>query len=216
MKKFLSLVAVLAFAFAVSRCDFSEDEDVIEDDDSWEEYDYTDPGDDTGTDPVGPCEVGDQSGWFWVKVLDDLSNPSLTDGKCQSGNPGADIDCVGIDRGGVIVAWADSVYYTPWGQATCDNDKDDPEQVTGPQDGVAGDGQFVGYFSLNGGEISVDFENGEEILCGDVLYIVEMDSGVEGSREQFLVELGQSDNGPWAEFATAAWGTVELEVDWDW
>jgi len=213
MKKWLSLLAVLSLSFVVGRCDFSEDDEDVVDEDWTEETDTAVPDDSTG--PVA-CTAGEQSGWFWVKVLDDLTNPSLDASDCQAGNPGADIDCIGIDRGGDYVAWANSVYFNPWADAVCDNDKADPEEVTGAQDGQAGNGTYVGYFSLNGGDITVDFDNGEELLCGDIVYIVEMDSGIQGSQEKFSVELGQTDEGPWAPYAADAIGIFELEVDWEW
>lgn len=213
MKKWLSLFAVLGLAMFVGRCDFSEDDEDVIEDDTYVEDDSTTP-DDT-TDPTGPCTTGDESGWYWVKIIDDLTNPSLSADDCQAGNPGADIDCIGIDRDGEYVAWANSVYFNPWADAVCDNDKDDPNEVIGAQDGQAGNGTYSGYFSLNGGDITVDFDNGEQLLCGDTIYIVEMDSGIQGSQEKYSVELGQGDTGPWSEYATDAIGIFELEVAWD-
>lgn len=187
----------------------------------------------------GPCISGESAELFYVRIADDPGNATLT-GDCGAGNPGADIDVI------VLVRPDGTEYYTatveedadPAGGVCDTNDKDDISTVLGQPDACAkdlgcgcgddgypenydcdcagGDFKWVGYYSLNGGAIIVSFEEGAELLCGDVVTVYEMyNSEMAGSEEAFSVSYGD-ENFNWIEEGGYAAGNADVDVTWDW
>ena len=205
MKKLLSIFGILILSTAFLACDFgSDDEDSTTEggDDTYTEGDeYTE--DDTYTD-------GYENDWELVMIIDAEENTS--GGVCNAGNPGADIDAVEVYRDGMLNATAISVealeqtFQTP-----CpNNDKDDPDEMLGQQDGVAEDGVYEGYFSLDGRSayllMSDIMENGDSI----VIYEMRDATNPEATIEDYQVYLGYyTDDGEmaWTNEAVSDWAT---------
>ena len=233
MKRWLAMFAALSLMFTFAGCDFSDDESDTYTDDGWVDNDWYE-NDTTENDTlVGECTAGQSAGYMYVKVEDSLSNPSLAlDSGCNGNNPGADIDSVciwrspddpmneWIDGQNAAMYCASTVAYEPWADAVCGNDKDDSSEVLGTPDGVAADGVFQGYFSLNGGAIIVgfNFAAGDEILCGDMIHVVEMYNPDNPNKtiEDYKVSLGASQDGPWSIESDYATGEVIVDVAWMW
>ncbi len=133
MKKLLSLFAVLALGIAPLACDFGEDDgDAIEEYDIAEGDEYTPPDEDVVLE--GECTEGQSAGLFYVRILDNEDNATLTD--CNT-NPGADVD-------GVVLVRPDGTeYYAATVEEDTDvvggvcpqNDKSDINTVLGEPDG---------------------------------------------------------------------------------
>ncbi len=219
MKKWLAMMAVLAMAFAFVRCDFGEEDDATE---ATEDVAET-PKDTGGNTPTGDCKVGESADYAYVMIEDSSDNPTLVD--CNT-NPGADIDSICIYRADSNEGCASEVAYTPVNPVPCEqNDKDDPEQVLGAPDGIAGNGEFKGYFSLNGGWIIVGFDAGLEILCGDVIEVIEMhnEEDPDATVEQYRTSLGEGSDClgegldcRWSLESDWAVGHDEIDVTWVW
>jgi hypothetical protein len=193
MKKLVSLLSVLVMGVAFSGCDFGSDDN---------------GGDDTiaGQDTVGGEDTAQdvlvaEEGYTYVRIIDDLAN--VVDVGCQAGNPGADIDAIELMRGGqdaasVVATAGDIVDVSdvPEANATAcaANDKDDPSEVLGVADGVAGDGTFTGYFSLNGRTLDVQLWDATdapvEMTVGDFLHVVEMHNNTPESAENYTIMVG--------------------------
>ncbi len=235
MKKLLSLFAVLALGIAPLACDFGEDDgDAIEEYDIAEGDEYTPPDEDVVLE--GECTEGQSAGLFYVRILDNEDNATLTD--CNT-NPGADVD-------GVVLVRPDGTeYYAATVEEDTDvvggvcpqNDKSDINTVLGEPDGCvkelgcgcgdfgypmnpdcecSPDGNYVGYYSLNGGAIIVSFEEGAEILCGDQIVVYEMwNPDVAGSEEAYQVAYGD-ENGNWIDQVDFATGVGTVDVIWEW
>ncbi len=220
MKKWLGLMAALALGFSFVGCDFSDEEDG----DVYEEKDTTvepDTGVEEDVQRTGACTAGESAGFFWIMIDDDPDGTAMDadDPNCKAGNPGADIDAVCLWRDDDMLACAATVEYAPLASPVCGkNDKADPTQVLDEPDGVAGDGVFKGYFSLNGGSIVVDFENNEEILCGDTIHVVEMynPSSPTATIEDYKVSIGVSADGPWNIESSWVTGEALIDVAWEW
>jgi len=225
MKKLLAVVAVLSLGFAYSGCDFGGDGD----EDATPELTATDEGgepdlvEDVGK--TGDCVAGESAGYKFVMVQDVLENPTLE--TCGGGNPGADIDSICVYRDDASIGCAADVVFFDWAEATCDNDKDVPEEVLDIPDGVACSGDFTGYFSLNGGHIIVSFAPTVELLCGDVAHIIEMRNcdNPEETTESYTVSYGAGDDCleegggstcTWSEESDSALGEAEIDVNWVW
>jgi hypothetical protein len=169
--------------------------------------------------------VGESAGYKYVMVADSLDNPTL-DAECGAGNPGADIDSVCVYRDDAVVGCAKDVTFVPWADATCNNDKDDPTMVLGVPDGVACEGKFENYFSLNGGSIIVSFDAGVELLCGDEVRVTEMPNckNPEDTLEYMTVSYGAgtdcmeeaSTDCQWSIEADWAYGDDFVDVSWEW
>jgi hypothetical protein len=180
------------------------------------------PQQDTG--PV-LCAAGESAGYKFVMVKDSLDNPTL-DAECGAGNPGADIDSVCVYRDDAVVGCAKDVTFIPWADATCQNDKNDPTMVLGVPDGVACEGKFENYFSLNGGTIIVNFDGGVELLCGDEVRVTEMPNckNPEDTLEYMTVSYGAgtdcmeeaSTDCQWSIEADWAYGDDFVDVSWEW
>ncbi|MFH1532262.1 MAG: hypothetical protein ABIK09_16170 [Pseudomonadota bacterium] len=190
MKKFLSIFAVMILGSAFMACDFgsSDDDTTTPDDDTYTEGDeYTE--DDSGG-------GGYENVWDIVYIKDSPDN--VYQKGCFAGNPGADIDAVEFYRDGDIVGWAESVELldnaawdaTDWPCPNEDNDKDDPDEMLGTEDGQADDGVYEGYFSLNGRAayllMSDVMENGDELVIYEMW---SQDTG-DVSKETYQVYLG--------------------------
>lgn len=119
MRKWLTMMAVVAMAFAFVRCDFGEDEEAC--DPECDAGFVCDAGEcvaeetpdlcadvecadgekcqaatgDCVADKTGPCTKGESNGYKWVRIDDHADNATLTD--CKP-NPGADIDAVCVYR----------------------------------------------------------------------------------------------------------------------
>ena len=221
MKKWLSLMAAMALGLSFVGCDFSDDED----EDVYEEKDQTGEPDPDVTESdftrTGTCTAGESAGYFWVMIDDDPDGTAFDpeDKNCKAGNPGADIDAICLWRGDDKLACAATVEYAPLGDLVCEkNDKDDPNEVLGDPDGVAADGVFTGYFSLNGGSIVVNFDNDEEILCGDTLHVVEMfnPDNPDSTIEEYKVSIGVAAEGPWNIESSWVTGEALIDVAWEW
>lgn len=234
MKKLLAILAVFALGTGVLACDFGEDEDTTE------EVDIVAGDDDfVEEDLVGQiCTVGDSAGLVFVRIGDDPDNATLTD--CNT-NPGADIDAIVIQRPDGEEIFADGVTedMDVAGDVCPENHKSDIMAVIGQPDAcvkelgcgcgangysdnpdcdcAGGDEEYLGYYSLNGGAIVVDFAGGAELLCGDVLYIYEMhDPEVTGSEETYTVHYGNADKN-WVDTAPDVdWATGQAAVDVEW
>jgi len=155
-------------------------------------------------------------------IEDSADNPTLLD--CNV-NPGADIDSVCIYRQDGLVGCATDVAYTPPAPIPCDeNYADDPEDVLGYPDAIAGPDDYMGYFSLNGGWIILAFDAGVEILCGDVLYIVEMHNAEDpdATVEQYKTSIGTGSDCfggtdcMWSLESDWAVGEDEIDISWVW
>lgn len=171
----------------------------------------------------GTCTPGQSADYMFVMIEDAADNPTLVD--CNT-NPGADIDSICIYREDESQGCATLVAYTPADPVPCDeNHKDDPEQVLGAPDGIAGPDDFEGYFSLNGGWVIVGFEAGLELLCGDVLEVIEMHNAEDpgATVEQYRTSLGEGTDClgdgldcRWSLQSDWAVGHDEIDVTWDW
>jgi hypothetical protein len=240
MKKLLTLFAAFAMAFSVAACDFGDDDNNDEDTTAPEtdlvETDTTDVADE---DVSGPCEAGESANLFFVRIMDDPANATLS-GDCGAGNPGADIDGIVLVRPDGTEYYAASVSAdedVPGG--VCDqNDKDDMNTVLGAPDGCVkdlgcgcgeygyegnpdcdcegGDSKWLGYYSLNGGAIIVDFDESAEILCGDSIVVYEMyNPDLAGSVETYSVAYGTGE-GNWLDAVDIAIGVGSVDVTWEW
>lgn len=231
MRKVLALAAVLALGLCCGGCGFGggddEGDDVALDLGAPDEGEGPDLGAaDVSVDKTGQaCEAGESAGYKFVRVQDVLNNPTLE--TCGGGNPGADIDSICVYRDEAGIGCAAEVVFFPWAEATCDNDKDVPEEVLDTPDGVACEGDFQGYFSLNGGEIIVSFAATVELLCGDVVHVVEMRNcnTPEETTESYTVSYGAGDDclaeggGTtclWNGESDSALGEALIDVDWIW
>jgi len=218
MKKLLALSAALVLGLFVAACDFGDGDDATSEptEEVGEEPDETEPPPED-VQVSGPCQIGESAGYTKVRIEDSPDNATLDPDNCGAGNPGADIDAVCIygndesEKG-----CATTVEEEPWADATCENDKADPNEVLGAPDGVAQDGTFVGYFSLNGGAVIVGFGDGIEMLCGDTVHVWEMyNPDVAGTVEDYKITLGTSD-GLWNIESDFATGENDIEVTWEW
>lgn len=222
MKKWLTLVAAFAMAVSFIGCDFSDSEDDVYEDDTLVENDtFVEEDNFTNYDELsGYCTAGQSAGYFYVLIEDDLNGTASdpTNSNCTAGNPGADIDAICLWRDDSLVACGATVEYLPWSDATCNNDKDDPNTVLGEPDGVAADGVFQGYFSLNGGSIIVGLDDSAEILCGDQIQIVEMynPDSATATIEDYKMSLGASSEGPWTIESDYVTGEALIDVSWEW
>ncbi|MBM4356312.1 MAG: hypothetical protein FJ109_21395 [Deltaproteobacteria bacterium] len=226
MKKLLAVSAALVLGMFVAACDFGEPEEdgtVTPNEETTPEPDETEPPPEDVLE--GTCTVGQSAGYTKVRIEDSLENPSLEEGNCQAGNPGADIDAVciyGPDAGepgpddDVLKGCGATVEEEPWADKVCDNDKDDPNEVLGPPNGIAKNGTFTGYFSLNGGAVIIGFDAGVEALCGDSVHVWEMyNPDVAGTVEDYKITLG-TDGGLWNIESEWATGENDIEVSWEW
>lgn len=211
MKIFLSIFSIMVLGTAFLACDFgSDDEDSsgTPEDDAYYSYDDTYYEDDTGG-------GGLENDWELVMIVDAEENTS--GGECNDGNPGADIDAVELFRDGTVYGWVQSVealeevFVTP-----CDvNDKDDPEEMLGQEDGVASAEEgFSGYFSLNGRTAYLLMSDLME--DGDSLVIYEMynELNPDATIETYQVYLGYyTDDGDMAftNEAFSDWNTGRVE-----
>ncbi len=196
---------------------------------------------DEGEDIVlpGECTEGQSAGLFYVRIADDLDNVTLT-GDCGAGNPGADIDAIVLVRPDGTEFYAATVEtdMDVAGAVCATNDKDDVNTVLGQPDGCAkdlgcgcgengyptnpdcdcagGDNKWVGYYSLNGGDIIVSFDENAELLCGDSVAVYEMyNPDVAGSEEAYQVAYGD-ENGNFIGQTDFATGTGVIDVLWEW
>jgi hypothetical protein len=237
MKKLFAILAVFALGTGVLACDFGEEDDAttMEEDTFVPENDTSTPDEDVAL--VGDCTDGQSAGLFYVRIADDADNATLT--TCGNGNPGVDID-------GIVLVRPDGTeYYAATVEEDADvvggvcekNDKDDINTVLGQPDGCVkelgcgcGDfgypnnpdcecsdsGNYVGYYSLNGGAIIVSFDEGAEILCGDQIVVYEMwNPDVAGSEEAYQVAYGD-ENGNWIDQVDFATGVGTVDVIWEW
>jgi len=215
MKKFLSIFAVLILGTAFLACDFGSDDGdtTAGEDDTYTAGDFV-AEDDTYT-------AGLEEDWELVMIIDAEENTADT---CNAGNPGADIDAVEIYRDGTLYGWVNSVEAVSQAFVTpCDdNDKDDPEEMVGPSDGVANsDDGFSGYFSLNGYDVvllmSELMENGDEL----VVYEMYNADNPAATIEDYQIFLGYyTDTGDMAftQDAITDWNTglVTVTIDGLW
>ncbi len=225
MRKVLVFLLGLGLAVTVQGCGFFDFGDTDDDNDQVEgEIDVPEQPEEVAEEiKEGTCTPGQSAGYTFVMVEDAADNPTLVD--CNT-NPGADLDSICIYRADELVGCAAEVAYTPVDPVPCEqNDKDDPEQVLGPPDGIAGNGEFSGYFSLNGGFVIVGFEAGLEMLCGDVIEVVEMHNAEDpdATVEQYRTSmgsgtdcLGAGTDCLWALTSDWAVGHDEIDVTWDW
>ena len=215
MKKFLSILSVLVLGLAFAACDFGSEDDT----DAVEEYDsYVDP-DEAGEDDTF---VGYENDWELVMIIDAEENTS--GGECNAGNPGADIDAVEFFRDGVKEGWVHSVEAVEENFATpCDeNDKDDPDEMVGPEDGVANsDDGFSGYFSLNGRKVTLlmssIMENGDDLVIYEMYNADNPDATIE-DYQVFLGYLAEDGEPAWTDDAVSDWATgqVDMVIDGLW
>jgi len=200
------------------NCDLREDD--LEEDDFEEEDAALDSveAEEPVRPPEGECETGQSAPYSFAWIGDDPDSETLK--PCSTaGNPGADIDAVCLRApDDTLKACAASVEYDDTNSAGCQNDQADPTQVPGPPDGVAADGVCEGYFSLNGGAIVVSLDNNEEILCGDIIQVVEMYNPAipTSTIEDYKVWIGFSADGPWDSEFEWATGETDFEVSWTW
>ena len=225
MKKWLALMIVLAFS--VAACDFGGDDtdEEITPFETTDDFEVDPDPDATVTEveegelPPQQCETGESAGYTKVRILDDPENATLVD--CNT-NPGADIDsiCVfgpdGTEKGCAATVLVEEI------APVCDeNHKDDPNEVIGIPNGTAQDGKFEGYYSLNGGAIVVTFDGGAEMLCGDIVHVVEMyNPDLAGSTENYSVFYG-TDADLWGDPAyiiqsDETTGEADIDVLWFW
>ena len=155
--------------------------------------------------------------WELVMIIDAEENTS--GGKCNAGNPGADIDAVEIWRDGELFGWVSSVeaieefFSTP-----CDeNDKDDPEEMLGPADGHCGDGIFSGYFALNGRIayllMSEIMENGDELVVYEMFNAENPDATIE-TYQVYLGFYNDEGDMAWTDEAVSDWNTGLIDGLW--
>jgi hypothetical protein len=94
-----------------------------------------------------------------IVIWDKSADPSFINGKCGS-SPGADIDAVGLYRGGKLIAVGatGTAKYVTSSASTCDNKKNLQASAEGPLNGhVFASNPDTGYISLNGGSIELQF-----------------------------------------------------------
>ncbi len=173
--------------------------------------------------PSGDCSIGEGAGFKYVMVEDSPDNPTLIE--CNT-NPGADIDSVCVYRANELMDCAAEVSYTTPEPVPCEvNKKDDPEQVLGLPDGLAGPDDYEGYFSLNGGWIILGFEYGFEFLCGDVIHVIEMhnEEDPDATVEQYRTSIGEGTDClqeghdcRWSLESDWAVGEDEIDLTWVW
>ncbi len=240
MKKLFAILAVFALGTGVLACDFGEEDDATTyEDDAVVDNDTGTPDEDVVK--SGDCVPGESDGLFFVRIVDDLNNQTLT-GNCGEGNPGADID-------GIVLVQPDgSEYFAATVEEDTDvvggvctaqkNDKDDINTVLGQPDGCAkeigcgcgdydfdknadcdcagGDSKWLGYYSMNGGAIIVSFDQGAELLCGSTVYVYEMyNKDDPGTVESFSVSYGD-ENGNWRDQSDWGTGVADVDVSWEW
>ena len=149
---------------------------------------------DGGDSYTGPYE----NDWELVMIMDYPGNTAYT---CNKGSPGADIDAVELYRQGDLYGLAISVeameadnWGIDWPCDNIDNDMDDPDEMLGQADGTAGDGQFSGYFSLNGRTVyllmSEILENDDELVIYEMFNAENPDEIIE----DYQVYLGYFTN----------------------
>ena len=99
-----------------------------------------------------------------VVIRDRSADPAFVNGKCGP-SPGMDLDCVGLYRGGTLLAVGktnaasagETTTYTP-GTSNCVNLYNSATSADGPLDGHSyADKPDTGYISLNGGAIEIHF-----------------------------------------------------------
>jgi hypothetical protein len=238
MKKWIAGLAALVLGLAFAGCDFGTDE---EGDSEGYYEDFTENGEDAvvqedtggGQDNVLPpedfregqeCTAGQAAGYVKIRIEDDPGNPTLVN--CNS-NPGADIDAVCLyGPNDEELGCAGTVLVEEIAPVCDKNDKADPQQVIGINDGIAGPDDYVGYYSLNGGAIVVTIrevlaegmgETDIELLCGDVVHVWEMYNAADpqATVEKYKVSLGTADDQwkPGSDFAT---GEIDVPVSWVW
>ncbi len=112
-------------------------------------------GTDAATQDTKPVASSYESLVIW----DQSADPSFVNGKCGA-SPGADIDCVGLYRGGKLIGVGKigTANYAASPASTCENNKNSVASVEGPLNGhVYASSPDVGYVSLNGGSIEIQF-----------------------------------------------------------
>lgn len=142
----------------------------------------------TTGDTASDTAMGDMSMAVTYKsivIWDKSADPSFINGKCGS-SPGADIDAVGLYRGGKLIAVGKpgTAKYVSSAASTCDNKKNIETTAAGPLDGhVFEKTADTGYISLNGGSLEIQFgacKTGTKISdCDGGGDIVEIMSGDE-------------------------------------
>ena len=246
MRKWLTMMAVVAMAFAFVRCDFGEDEDACDPEcaageecvdgacvapDLCEGVECAEgetckpaTGDCEAGAPTGPCTTGESNGYKWVLIEDHPDNATLVD--CNQ-NPGADIDAVCVYHADEEIGCAiEAQVYA--GDPICDeNTKDDinetldiPDAYT-PWDKPAE--PYTGYYSLNGRSIVLSFDAGVEFLCDDEIGVFEVQNpDTPDTLEKMVISYGDGDDCfghtdcRW--FLEADWAVGEdyVDVSWEW
>lgn len=210
MKRF-GLLAVLVLVLGLFGCAFGNDgEDTTSED--------TAALDTTAGDTTADAVVEDAF-FKYVAIADDPDN-IVTNG-CNT-NPGADIDCVELMRGGTtaadVVATAGSIVkVSDLPEGACEtNDKDDETEVLGAQNGVVDPDTdtYTGYFSLNGREIWIELSNDEYLQDGDTLHVVEMynPDNPNATIEKYTVSVTDDTAGEWLELVSGV-STGETLID---
>jgi hypothetical protein len=243
MKTLVSICAVAVLVIGLQGCgifdsESSEKEDLLAAEeiaaDVPVEKDVPVEADGEVMDEIGECSEGESAGFVQIRIADNENNPTLTD--CNT-NPGADIDAVVIVKpdGTEIYATTVEEDADQAGGICPQNDKDDINTVLGVPDACVKDlgcgcgeygydqnpdcnctDQYVGYYSLNGSAIIMGFDDGVELLCGDMIRVYEMyNPDVDGSEEAYKIFYGD-EMGNWSTASDIATGFGEIEVAWSW
>ena len=102
-------------------------------------------------------DAGAATGYAAVVVWDKSADPAFVNGKCGS-SPGADIDAIGLIRGGKLIAVGKpgTANYAASTVSTCTNKKNIASTVEGALNGhVYAAMPDDGYLSLNGGSVEL-------------------------------------------------------------
>lgn len=124
-------------------------------------------GDGCGTgagpsDAVGDADSGTATAALFTSIVirDRSADPAFINGKCGA-SPGTDLDCVGLYRGGKLIAvgMPGTATYTSAQVNSCANTHNASTSAEGPLDGymTADNAKDSGYISLNGGALEIQF-----------------------------------------------------------
>ena len=169
----------------------------------------------TNGDAAGMTDSGGTPAATYRYVLiSEGNNVSITECKAGDDTPGADIDAVGLYRGGTAEAYCDSITWrtgTTRGTAFCDG-KDpvaaNADAAKGAPDACTADFatpecpvlESDKWIWLNGGEIVCDLGKDASIVKDDQIVVYEVFNPAKAdSEESYFVKVADNPDGPWTD-----------------
>ena len=117
-----------------------------------------------------PCRCGEGAGLFFVKIVASADDS----GRFQEGSTaGPDIDALGLYRADAVVVWADEATYFRADASACGNDYCPAPEILGEPD-ASSIGPNLASFSLGSGSVVLSFDNDEELVCCDEIFVCEV------------------------------------------